>query len=141
MVRVKICGITRLEDALLAADLGASALGFIFVKSSPRAVSIAAAREIIARTPPLVECVGVFANTPPSEVEETVQRCGLSRVQLHGEERLADYASVGAPAYKAVTLTSAPTVALEIADLLASGARLVMLDRPKAETDATPASF
>jgi phosphoribosylanthranilate isomerase len=141
MLRVKICGITRVEDALAAAELGASALGFIFVKSSPRAVSVAAARAIIARVPPLLECVGVFANTPPVEVREIVRECGLSCAQLHGAERLADYASLGTPAYKAVTLSDDPRATREITELVEAGARMLMIDRAKGETAATPASF
>jgi len=86
MVRIKICGITNLEDALLAADLGAHALGFIFSAKSPRCVAPEAAREIIRQLPPLVVSVGVFINEEAALVRDLAARLGLDWVQLHGAE-------------------------------------------------------
>ena len=86
MVRIKICGITNLEDALLAADLGANALGFIFYAKSPRSIEPEAAREIIRQLPPLVLSVGVFVNAEAALVQELAARVGLDWVQLHGQE-------------------------------------------------------
>lgn len=86
MVRIKICGITNLEDALLAADLGADALGFIFYPKSPRKVAPAAAREIIAQLPPFVAAVGVFVDEDAAAVRDLAARVGLDWVQLHGQE-------------------------------------------------------
>ena len=86
MVRIKICGITNLEDAVLAADLGAHALGFIFYAKSPRSVAPEAAREIIRQLPPLVLSVGVFVNEEAAAVRELAARVGLDWVQLHGQE-------------------------------------------------------
>jgi phosphoribosylanthranilate isomerase len=86
MVRVKICGITNLEDALLAAELGADALGFIFYPPSPRSVSPDAARAIIAQLPPLVTTVGVFVDEDAAMVKELAARVGLDWLQLHGKE-------------------------------------------------------
>jgi len=86
MVHVKICGITNLDDALLAAELGAQALGFIFYPKSPRAITPAAARQIIAQLPPLVLSVGVFVNEPAAVVMEVAEMVRLDWVQLHGEE-------------------------------------------------------
>lgn len=86
MVRIKICGITNLEDALLAAELGANALGFIFFAKSPRSVAPEAAREIIRRLPPFVVTVGVFVDEDAAVVEDLAARAGLDWVQLHGQE-------------------------------------------------------
>ncbi|MFH1595999.1 MAG: phosphoribosylanthranilate isomerase [Pseudomonadota bacterium] len=86
MVRIKICGITNLEDALLAADLGADALGFVFYPNSPRKVEPAMARAIIAQLPPLVTTVGVFVDEDAAAVRELAARVGLDWVQLHGQE-------------------------------------------------------
>lgn len=85
MIKVKICGITNLEDALLAAALGADALGFIFA-DSPRKISPLEAKAVIERLPPLVKTVGVFVNEDPVRVRKIQSFCGLDLVQLHGQE-------------------------------------------------------
>ena len=85
-VRVKICGMTRLADARCAAEAGVDALGFIFYAKSPRCTEREQARAIIAALPPLVHTVGVFVNEEIKTVAETVSKCGLSHVQLHGGE-------------------------------------------------------
>lgn len=87
MSRVKICGITNLEDALAAVEAGADLLGFNFYARSPRCVSPADARRIVERLPEGVEGIGVFVNEAgPAEVERIARECGLSAVQLHGDE-------------------------------------------------------
>jgi phosphoribosylanthranilate isomerase len=86
MVKIKICGITNLEDALLACELGADALGFIFYPQSPRKVAPETAREIIAQLPPFVASVGVFVDEAATVVQELAARVGLDWVQLHGQE-------------------------------------------------------
>jgi phosphoribosylanthranilate isomerase len=103
-VRVKICGLTRPDDAALAVSLGASALGFIFWPSSPRHVSVEVAQAMSRATPAFVTRVGVFVNTPAAEVADVVARVGLDVVQLHGDERLDHYADVGARIVKVVSL-------------------------------------
>jgi len=85
MLRVKICGITNLEDAMLSAKLGADALGFIFAPS-PRRIEPVGAREIIRKLPPFLTTVGVFLNDDPKKVEEISHFCGLDALQFHGEE-------------------------------------------------------
>ena len=87
MTRVKVCGITNLEDALAALEAGADMLGFNFYARSPRYVTPAAAREIIGRLPEGTSCVGVFVNEPsPSDVERIAREAGLGAAQLHGDE-------------------------------------------------------
>jgi phosphoribosylanthranilate isomerase len=86
MIRIKICGITRYEDARLAANLGADALGFIFYKKSPRFIAPSAAKEIIRKLPPFITRVGVFIDEEPSAVAQTIVAAGLDTVQFHGDE-------------------------------------------------------
>lgn len=81
-MRVKICGISNIDDALYAADLGANALGFIFVKSSPRYIAPKAARKIIQELAPFVVPVGVFVDTPQKEIIEVIEQTGIKCVQL-----------------------------------------------------------
>ena len=104
-VRVKICGITRLEDALLAAELGADALGFNLWPGSKRHIDVGVAREIVDRLPPFVTAVGVFVNQPPSEVLTLAAEAGLAAVQLHGDEPWEDVNGYPLPAVKAVRLS------------------------------------
>ncbi len=84
--RVKICGITNIEDARHASVCGADALGFVFFPGSPRFVDPDQARRIIADLPPLVTTVGLFVNERPARIREMVEFCGLNTVQLHGDE-------------------------------------------------------
>ena len=83
---VKICGITRPEDAHAAVRAGADAIGFVFVRSSPRYLAADHAAEIIATLPEHVLPVGVFVNSSPGEIAGIVERSGIRCVQLHGDE-------------------------------------------------------
>jgi len=85
-VRIKICGITRMEDARAAADLGVDALGFVFHPKSPRYIEPAAAADIIKRLPPLVTAVGVFVDEDINILHSITGLAGLNAVQLHGVE-------------------------------------------------------
>lgn len=85
-MRVKICGLTRREDALAAVAAGADALGFIFYEPSPRHLSLPAAAEIIRAVPPFVAKVGVFVDAEAAFIQRAVAECGLDTVQLHGAE-------------------------------------------------------
>ncbi len=83
--RIKICGLTRLEDAQRAVDLGAAALGFNFYRPSPRHIEPAAARTIVRRLPPFVAAVGIFANeTDAGQVISQAREAGATTVQVHG---------------------------------------------------------
>jgi phosphoribosylanthranilate isomerase len=86
VTKVKICGITSLDDALVAVAAGADALGFVFFEKSPRNVDPEQAAAIIAQLPPFVQVVGLFVNAPLDLVNETADRCGLDIIQLHGDE-------------------------------------------------------
>lgn len=101
---VKICGITRTEDAALAVELGALAIGFIFWPSSPRVVSPARARDIVTRLPPQVLAVGVFVNASAATIEATVDEAGLGAIQLHGDESPVLAKGLSRPVIKALTL-------------------------------------
>lgn len=85
-VRVKICGITRVEDALAAVRLGANAIGLVFWRQSARYVSPAKAEEIIAALPAFVTAVGVYVDPDRYWVEETSSAAGLNLLQFHGNE-------------------------------------------------------
>jgi tryptophan synthase beta chain len=99
---VKICGITRAEDARLAAELGASAVGFVFWHASPRLIDADRAREIVGALPPFVAAVGVFVNQPPEFVRRVAEHVGLSAVQLHGDEDVATVRQFGRRIIKSV---------------------------------------
>ncbi|PIQ88853.1 MAG: phosphoribosylanthranilate isomerase [Candidatus Omnitrophica bacterium CG11_big_fil_rev_8_21_14_0_20_42_13] len=86
MMRVKICGITNLEDALCADNAGADALGFIFYKKSPRCINARRAGAIIKRLSPFISCVGVFVNEKEREVKRAAEFCNLNLLQFHGDE-------------------------------------------------------
>jgi phosphoribosylanthranilate isomerase len=89
MTWVKICGTTNLEDALVAVDAGADAVGFVFYEKSPRCVSVETAREIVAKLPENVEKVGVFVGGSYDDVAEVMRRCGLTIAQIYPRESLA----------------------------------------------------
>lgn len=85
-VRIKICGITRIEDALLATELGAHALGFVFHPASPRAVSASQAAAIVRELPPFVSIVGLFVNADPVNIRQVRDSVALDLLQFHGDE-------------------------------------------------------
>jgi phosphoribosylanthranilate isomerase len=85
VTRIKICGITNLEDALWAANLGANALGFVFARS-PRKISPQKACRIMAKLPPFIFSVGVFVNETTEKIKKVIETCQLNAIQLHGEE-------------------------------------------------------
>lgn len=86
MVKIKICGITELDDALHAVDCGADALGFVFYERSPRAITPPKAQAIIAKLPPFVTVVGLFVNEDSRIIREVADDCHLDVIQYHGDE-------------------------------------------------------
>ena len=104
-VRVKICGITTLDDALLAVEAGADALGFIFVEGTPRYVTPDAAAAIIRKLPPFVTPVGVFWDHPSGHVKALAEACGLRALQLHGDESPEDAARYALPVIKTIKVS------------------------------------
>ena len=104
---MKICGITRLTDALHAVQHGATALGFVFWPLSPRYVTPDRAREIIAELPPGTTAVGVFVNEPVDGIRAAVARTGINTVQLHGDEPPAYADALGWPIVRALSVAEA----------------------------------
>jgi len=105
--RVKVCGITRAEDAGCAADLGVDALGFVFYPASPRYIAPSAAVAIIRDLPPFVSVVGLFVNATQGEIDEVLDICPLDILQLHGDETPAFCAAQKRRVIKAVAVRDA----------------------------------
>jgi phosphoribosylanthranilate isomerase len=119
-LKVKICGITNLEDARAAVEAGADALGFMFYRQSPRCVSPKAVREIVAQLPPLVVSVGIFVNEEEKVVREIMDACGLAVAQLHGDETPAFCHALERPVLRAIRLRDRGSL-LAIADYRGRG--------------------
>lgn len=107
MTFVKVCGITRREDALAALSAGATALGFVFWPKSPRSVTPAQAAAIIGVLPYGTTAVGVFVNQPAEEIDAAVRTAGLTAIQLHGDETPDLLPALHRPVLKAVPLAGA----------------------------------
>jgi phosphoribosylanthranilate isomerase len=103
-MRVKICGITRLDDALACADLGIDAIGLNFAPMSKRRIGEERAAKIVSRLPPFIWAVGVFVNATETSIRRTISRVGLHAVQLHGDEPLSFGAKLGVPILRSVAV-------------------------------------
>lgn len=102
--RVKICGITRVEDALAAARLGADAIGLVFYAKSPRAVSIVQAQAIVRALPPFINAVGLFVDAAPREIRAVLAALPLQLLQFHGNEGPEECRGYGLPYLKALRM-------------------------------------
>ncbi len=105
-VRVKICGITRVEDALAAVNAGVDAIGLVFYAPSPRHVEVAQAIEIARQIPAFVTVVGLFVNAAPEYINEVVTKVGLDLLQFHGDETPQECAAYKLPFIKAIRVKS-----------------------------------
>jgi phosphoribosylanthranilate isomerase len=133
-VRVKMCGITSAADAALCVEAGADALGFIFVENTPRCVTPAQVRTIVAALPPFVVPVGVFWDHPRDRVLTVARECGLGAVQLHGEEDPDTFRDFPLPVIKTIKVCGA-------ADLERVGryrAAAFLLDSPERWSEGEP---
>ncbi len=124
--RVKICGITCVEDALAAVDAGADAIGLMRYPPSPRYVSLETAKEIKAALPPLISTVAVVVNPDPTEVEALLEWGGVDIIQFHGEESPEFCKAWGRPFIKAVQVRSRADI--EHAAKRYANARALLLD-------------
>lgn len=125
-VRSKICGITRVQDALAAVEAGADAIGLVFYAKSPRAVSVEQAAAIVQALPPFVTCVGLFVNMARDDVQAVLQRVPLDLLQFHGDESPVDCEGYGRPYIKALRVRPGEDLAATMA--LYAGARGILLD-------------
>ena len=110
LTKVKICGITRMEDALAAAAAGADALGFMFYEASPRRVAFDVAAKIIRELPPFLARVGVFVNPSPDDVRRSIEDCRIDTLQFHGEETPEFCAQFGLRVIKAFRVRDAESL-------------------------------
>ena len=124
--RVKICGITRIEDLRVACEAGADALGFVFYEPSPRNLSVETAAELVRALPPFVQSVGLFVNAEPAAIEAVLKSVPLDLLQFHGDETPAQCVRYGRPFLKAVRVKAGTDLLKCAADFEA--ARGLLLD-------------
>lgn len=110
MTRVKVCGITNLDDARVCVDAGADALGFIFVENTPRFVTPEQVAPIVRWLPPFVTTVGVFWDHPSGHVKAVAEACRLRALQFHGDETPEDLAGHALPTIKTIKLPPMSTL-------------------------------
>jgi len=124
--RVKFCGITRLEDAMRAVELGVDALGFVFYAESARSIDLKTAQSIVAKLPAFITTVGLFVDADISEVERIFVQAPMDLIQFHGSESAAQCASTTRPYIKAIRMVA--NVDLESEASNHSRARALLLD-------------
>jgi len=111
-MRTKICGITSIDDAMMAIDAGADALGFVFYQKSPRFVTTTQAKEIISQLPPFVEKVGLFVNEDAKSIDDVCQKVGATLAQLHFEASAELCSALKTPHLKVVRAKKAEDITL-----------------------------
>lgn len=130
--RVKICGITRVQDIQAAVQAGADAIGLVFYAPSPRAVSIEQAKQLVKYIPPYVSIIGLFVNADVEEIVQVLQQVPVDVLQLHGDETPAQCLQIaqrtGRRWYKALQVKAELDMTAEIAAYQQSGASAVLLD-------------
>ncbi|WP_440651990.1 phosphoribosylanthranilate isomerase [Cysteiniphilum sp. 19S12-1] len=107
--RIKICGITNLDDALYAIDCGADALGFVFYDKSPRFIDTLKAKQIISQLPPFVSCCGLFVNAPQQTIQAGID-ANISLIQFHGDETTSECERFNFPYIRAIRAKDADTL-------------------------------
>jgi phosphoribosylanthranilate isomerase len=135
-MRIKICGITSVEDARLCVEAGADALGFIFVERTPRYVAPDAAARIIAGLPPFVTPVGVFWDHAAGHIKAVAEQCGLGALQFHGDETPEDLQEYRLPVIKTLKVAAAA----DLARMVGYRVSAFLLDSPSrwSEGEARP---
>lgn len=123
--RVKICGITRRQDAEFAIEMGADALGLVFYAPSPRAVTIAQAAEICRGLPPFVSIVGLFVNAHSAEIDATLEQVQLDLLQFHGDESAHYCEQFARPYMKAVRMQRPDDLPIAAGDFQKASALLL----------------
>lgn len=128
--RVKVCGITSIQDARAAIDAGADALGFVFYPPSPRYISVESAAVIMEQLPAFVCTVGLFVNASVDEIEHCIERTQVDLLQFHGDEDAAFCESFSRPYIKALRVNSDVHKPSDVAELAQaySSARGILLD-------------
>jgi phosphoribosylanthranilate isomerase len=123
--RVKICGITNIEDAKLAAAAGADAIGMVFYKNSPRNVNIQAAAQIVDTIPPFINCVGLFVDAEEGYIRRVLDEVAIDTIQFHGQETEHACAMYNKPYIKAIRMNEEIDL-LEQIDLFTSASALLL---------------
>ena len=140
-IRVKICGITNLVDAMTCVEAGADALGFIFVEKTPRFVTPEVVESIVRALPPFVTPVGVFWDHPGGHVKAVAEVCGLRALQFHGDERPEDLTDYTLPVIKTIKLSGADDeadVQRRVARYLAHRAAAILVDSTARWSEGEP---
>lgn len=124
--RVKICGVTRAEDALEAARCGADAIGLVFYPASPRYVTMQQAQQVVAALPPFISVVALFVNAKQAEIEAIISQVRIDIVQFHGDETAAECERIKLPYFKAIRVK--PDTNLLQYEVDFSSAKALLLD-------------